>query len=298
MASAEAVMEAPRSRGLKRVFGLLLKSVVAVFAGVTVAVVAGAALPSLFGFRPMVVTSGSMSPEINPGDVVLLKDIADDRVAAGDVVTFRQRDGDGMTTHRVMSVKEMPDGTSWLQTQGDANPSPDANLTPVDAVHGEVRMHIPRIGPLLLAASTPEGKMVLLGVPALLLALSEIGGFGSALRHRRARRAAQEAGPPPAADPEPVSRPAPAASTFAFTSSRRPRTGRPKQETTPPPVRQPDIRPAMVPTTLYLPSAEDPAGLATAPRLVIRPAMLPTTFAPSAPGRAQALAPAVSASSS
>lgn len=184
MATQEAVLTAPRSSVLNRVVGLILKGGIALITGLVIATVAGASLPSLFGYHPMVVTSGSMTPGIQVGDVVLIKDIPADQIVVGDIITFRQQDGEGMTTHRVLSLKEI-DGGKWIQTKGDANADPDPDLTSTDSVYGKVHRQIPAIGPALLFASTPRGKLALLGIPALLLALSELGRFMSELRSRK-----------------------------------------------------------------------------------------------------------------
>jgi signal peptidase len=271
------------------VIGLLLKAVAAVVAGLAITMVAGASLPSIFGFHPMVVTSGSMAPSVSPGDVVLLRSVPADRIGEGDVVTFRQHDGEGMTTHRVVAVKTMPDGR-WIQTQGDANEIPDADLTPADAVYGEVAMRVPRVGPALLFASTPMGKLALLSVPALLLLLSEIGRFRSALRARRAGRGEQETAPSIGA-PEPATRPV-VASTFAFSSRRV--AGRPRREMARPPARRPDIRPAMLPTTFARPVTVPPAEPTKASRPVALPAAVAPPLALPSSGRAKAPEPAAS----
>jgi signal peptidase len=184
MATQEAVLTAPRSSILDRALGLVLKGGIALITGVIVAVVAGASLPSLFGYHPMVVTSGSMTPGIQVGDVVLIKDIPADQIAVGDIITFTQQDGEGMTTHRVHSLKEI-DGDTWIQTKGDANADPDPDLTSAKAVYGKVHRQIPAIGPAMLFAATPRGKLVLLGIPALLMVFSELGRFMSQLRARK-----------------------------------------------------------------------------------------------------------------
>jgi signal peptidase len=154
------------------------------FVGAMVTILA-VAVPALFGYRMMAVTSSSMSPSIEATDVVLVEPTPARSIVPGDVVTYRDRDGSGMTTHRVVAVKEIQ-GDVWLQTKGDANASPDVDLTPGDAVLGVLGNRIPRVGPLLMAATTPRGKLVLLGVPAVLLLFSEIGRL---LRSRATRRA-------------------------------------------------------------------------------------------------------------
>ena len=108
---------------------------------VVVWVVAVVAVAALLGFRPVVVSSGSMTPALHRGDLLLSAAPPDD-ILPGTVVTF-ERPGDGrLLTHRVVEVAA--DGA--LVTQGDANPTADS--TPVDRadVVGVSRFAVPLVG--------------------------------------------------------------------------------------------------------------------------------------------------------
>lgn len=106
-------------------------------------------LPSLLlPWSPMVITSGSMGPFINPGDVVLSTTTGLDDVQAGQVVTFH-RDGDpteDLITHRLVFI----DSDGRMTTRGDANAEPDSTLLTADDLVGRGRLLIPYAGlPLL-----------------------------------------------------------------------------------------------------------------------------------------------------
>ena len=93
---------------------------------------ASALLPSLFGMTSTTIVSGSMTPRINVGDVVVSRPVDADDVdsfEAGDVVTFRDPEQDRLVTHRIIEV--LDDGT--FRTRGDANR--DADRTPVPRDH-------------------------------------------------------------------------------------------------------------------------------------------------------------------
>lgn len=99
----------------------------------------------LVGWTPMVVTSGSMQPSINPGDIVLSGAPTGDGegLEEGTVITFTDpvRPG-GTLTHRIERVNA--DGT--YETRGDANPSADSyEVDPTD-VQGVGRLLIPAVG--------------------------------------------------------------------------------------------------------------------------------------------------------
>ena len=84
--------------------------------------------PSIFGYSIYRVSSPSMEPELNVGDVILSKNIDDPMtLKVGDVVTYRGRgDMSGkLITHKIIVAPTEEDGKIMLQTQGVANNTPD-----------------------------------------------------------------------------------------------------------------------------------------------------------------------------
>lgn len=108
----------------------------------------------LLGIKPIVFTSGSMSPAIHTGSVAFTRSVPATVVAPGDVVSVLTADG-VRVTHRV--VKSTPEGSSaTLRLKGDANNTVDSEtytLNNVDVVVGQV----PLLGYLLLFAASPAG---------------------------------------------------------------------------------------------------------------------------------------------
>lgn len=94
--------------------------------------------PLMAGWSPIVVTSGSMSPTIRPGDVVV---VAPPSADPRGVVVFEDVNGD-LVTHRVDAV--LDDGR--LRTKGDANAVPDSELLTRGRVFGEGRLLVPLTG--------------------------------------------------------------------------------------------------------------------------------------------------------
>ena len=109
------------------------------------------------GWEPMVVTTGSMQPAINPGDIVLSAPPEDDvRLAAGTVITFEDpvRPGE-LITHRIDTVN--PDGS--YTTRGDANSSADSYEVTTDELTGVGRLLVPAVG--LPRVWMDEGRIVI-----------------------------------------------------------------------------------------------------------------------------------------
>jgi signal peptidase len=172
---------APSIRQVGAVLGtLLVIAVVVPFAVFAVPQVIGAD----HGF---VTLSGSMEPDIAPGDVVIVD--ASASVGVGDVITFSE-DSDVPVTHRIVGEQ---DG-QWV-TKGDANEDADARPVSPENVLGRVVLTIPLIGHVILWANTPVGYVVLVLVPLVLLLANEL------LSWARARDGEEEAGGNDDSDP-------------------------------------------------------------------------------------------------
>lgn len=153
-------------RGGRTLLGVLTLAFVALF------VVQAA--PGLVGAEhSYVVLTGSMEPAINPGDSVIVDEVAPEAVRAGDVVTFRDGADDPPVTHRVVEVVAV-DGEVRYRTAGDNNDNVDAGLVHPDDLIGKVWFTIPLVGYVTQFANTPAGVAVLVGVPVALLVLSEL----------------------------------------------------------------------------------------------------------------------------
>lgn len=99
-------------------------------------------LPSTFGFIPITVLSGSMSPSIETGDMIVVKtDKANLNV--GDVITYKM--GSVLVTHRIIEVIT-ENGIEGFVTQGDANNVEDGSLVTKEQIVGKYAFRIPYAG--------------------------------------------------------------------------------------------------------------------------------------------------------
>ncbi len=155
-----------------------------------VGVVAGTALlvtaPRLVGYTPFTILTGSMSPAYGVGDVVIDEHIPPTDARPGDVVTFTDPTRAGKTvTHRVERLARDGDQIRFT-TKGDANTASETWTVPAAGTIGRVRMRVPKVGWALQWARSREGKIMLIAIPAALLALIELGGLAGAGRRREA----------------------------------------------------------------------------------------------------------------
>jgi signal peptidase I len=144
--------------------------VVACAAAVAIAV----GLPSVLGFKSFTVMSGSMEPAIGTGSVVVERPIAPSEARVGDVVTFKDPEGTGrLITHRVTRVR-FSGATASFVTKGDANNNSERWTVPADGSIGRVAYHVPKVGYAMAYAGGRNGRLLLIVLPALLLAAFEI----------------------------------------------------------------------------------------------------------------------------
>lgn len=171
----------PASRVLNAVTNLLLVLVT----------LAGAAylVPGLLGYERYVITGGSMSGTFEKGALVLERPVPVADLAVGDVVTYVPPPSSGVTTlvtHRIAEVSTSATGDRVLRTKGDANADVDPwtfSLTaPTQPV---VEVAVPHVGWALIALADRQVRLLVVGVPAGLIALYSLGQLAVALRPAR-----------------------------------------------------------------------------------------------------------------
>jgi signal peptidase I len=144
-----------------------------------IAVLLAGTLPSIFGYESFVVYSGSMEPAIHVGDLAVVGPARPDQLTVGDVITYRTAEHpEVVVTHRLVNIGLDDKGRLNFQTKGDANDSVDQVTVDPQALLGRVTYSIPRLGYLVDFSKRPEGKVALIGIPGLLLALDYLLGRG------------------------------------------------------------------------------------------------------------------------
>ena len=118
---------------------------------------------NLFGYTFFEVATGSMSPTINVGDVVIVKITKE--VYEDDIIVYK--DGENFITHRLISKDD-----DKLITKGDANNTEDNPIEESDVL-GKVVNTISHIGIWRKAILSPE-VIGLVGILVLILIASFI----------------------------------------------------------------------------------------------------------------------------
>ena len=154
---------------------------------VAVTVVAAAYLvPSLFGYERYVITGGSMSGTFEKGSIAFEKPVDVSDLAVGDVITYQPPSDSGvdtLVTHRIVKTGRDENGVRVFRTQGDANPDRDPwKFSLDDGTQPVVQHTVPYVGYALIALAERRTRMLVIGVPAALIALLSLVELAGALR--------------------------------------------------------------------------------------------------------------------
>lgn len=120
-----------------------------------------------------VVSSGSMIPVLNVGDILLVKDgNTFDSLKIGDIIVFnRPEGGDRVIVHRIIDMNDRF-GEKIIVTKGDANegliPGTDFPIREKDYI-GTVAYVVPKIGLVLKYLNPPVNYIIIVGIVGVLI---------------------------------------------------------------------------------------------------------------------------------
>ncbi len=126
----------------------------------------------------MVVSSQSMQPALNYGDLILMKGEDADKVIVGDVIAFNvpspyDKVASSPTVHRVVE-KWSENGEIFFETRGDSNANADAWIVPAKNVIGVyTQSKVPYLGSVVIFLKSPLGVALI----ALVLAFVFLYGY-------------------------------------------------------------------------------------------------------------------------
>lgn len=100
-------------------------------------------LPSLFGYKAYSITTDSMKPTLNKGDIIISKKQKEDKIKQGDIITYLQN-GEKIT-HRIIEIEEQEDENKYV-TKGDNNTIEDLEKVKYEQIEGVKIIKIPLLG--------------------------------------------------------------------------------------------------------------------------------------------------------
>lgn len=134
------------------------------------------------GWDTVVVTSGSMSPTLRPGDVLFIDEHPDELVGQQTIITFESSEGE-LITHRIFATDE---ASNSYVTKGDANPTLDSELVSADDVVGVSWLVVPYLGlPLIWFTQGSLLPLFALLVVTLIAVVNAALGFSRGGRRKQ-----------------------------------------------------------------------------------------------------------------
>ena len=140
--------------------------------------------PSVFGYTIYRVSSASMTPFLQVGDIILCRECDPMTLQDGDIITYNGTSGDlagKRVTHRVVQepYQNAADGQYYLVTKGDDNPIEDTPIR-ISQVTGKMQRKLGLLKHLYDFFITPWGLLTILAL-IILAFFNEIINFGKAL---------------------------------------------------------------------------------------------------------------------
>jgi signal peptidase len=155
-----------------------LRPVSSIFAVLCLIISGLVLIPAALGYHRFVITGGSMNGTIPKGSLAFASQHPAATLKAGDIITFTppgQWANNGLVTHRISSITRDSKGQRVFHTKGDNNKSVDPwTFVPVADQLPRYSFHVPLAGYPVAALSIKPIRLLLLGLPALIMAISVI----------------------------------------------------------------------------------------------------------------------------
>jgi signal peptidase len=138
-------------------------------------------VPAALGFHRYVILTGSMTGTYDAGSIVYDRPVPTSSLKVGDPITYNPPPGyteQKRVTHRIYKITQGPSGQRVFQTKGDANKAPDIwRFILSRPTQDRVFFHVPYVGLLFELLSLRNFRIVLIGLPAVVIALFMMRGL-------------------------------------------------------------------------------------------------------------------------
>ena len=119
-------------------------------------------IPSIFGYKPFIVLSGSMEAEIFKGDLAVTRETGVEEIQKNDIIAFHDSENH-VVTHRVVDIVE-GDGGKEFVTKGDNNDRNDSNTVNMKEVEGKYLFKLSGFGNIVMIMQQPVTLVIVLVV--------------------------------------------------------------------------------------------------------------------------------------
>ena len=134
---------------IKKIIGFILIGILVLVLIYTLVSRISGDTPSIFGYSMLRVSSESMEPELNVGDIILVKEVAPETLKKGDVITYQGEEGSvagKLITHQIVSEPYEKDGLHYFTTRGIKEGALDDPEIDETQILGKVQIKVPIVG--------------------------------------------------------------------------------------------------------------------------------------------------------
>lgn len=128
---------------------------------------------SLFGYKAYIVNSDSMAAtDFSAGDLIFTKEVFGGDLQEGDIITFISQDSESygeVITHKIRSKTTDAQGNPGFVTYGTTTGVDDAVIVTYPFILGKYEFHLDGVGTFFNFLKTPQGYIVCIFVPFMLL---------------------------------------------------------------------------------------------------------------------------------
>ena len=131
----------------------------------------------LFGYRAYIVNSDSMSAtDFDAGDLIFVKETDPTTLQPGDIITFISQDSKSfgeVITHKIREKTVDANGNAGFITYGTTTGVDDETVVTYMYILGKYQTCVPDLGTFFNFLKTPQGYIVCIFIPFLLLILHQ-----------------------------------------------------------------------------------------------------------------------------
>lgn len=150
---------------------------------------------ALFGYKAYIVNSDSMAAtDFAAGDLIFVREVLSSQLAEGDIITFFSQDPESYgeaVTHKIRCRAVDAQGNPGFITYGTTTGADDAVIVTYPFILGRYEFHLDGVGTFFNFLKTPQGYIVCIFVPFMLLILYQ--GINCIRLFRRYKKEQNEA---------------------------------------------------------------------------------------------------------
>lgn len=128
-------------------------------------------VPSINGIKTFCIISGSMEPQIQINDIVIVKEVPETEINIGDIISFNVN-GE-IITHRIIEIEKGQYNKNLYITKGDANNVEDEEKITYEQIEGKYINKISKVGKIVFALKNKTTLVIVLVILILLYVIDQ-----------------------------------------------------------------------------------------------------------------------------